>query len=96
MQGVHLHRTGIQHKLRTSCQRHFAVDASFSEDHIAQLEQFREEFAALLRDIELWATGVSRYLQSVAATNNVNVSGIAPITYFVRAKSFRQVAPARG
>ena len=76
-------------------QRHCATDASFSEDHVAQMEQFREEFTALLRDIELWATGISGYLRSMDATNNANVSGIAPITYFVRAKSFRQAAPAR-
>jgi hypothetical protein len=76
-------------------QRHCAVDGSFSEDHIAQMEQFREEFTALLRDIELWATGISGYLQSMAATNHASVSGIAPIIYFVRAKSFRHTTPAR-
>ena len=76
-------------------QQHCAIDTSFSEDQIAKLEQFREEFTALLRDIELWATGISRYLQSMATINHINVSGIAPTTYFVRAKSFRQAAPTR-
>lgn len=93
------HRRHIVQEFNTNYvlryQRHCAVDGSFSEDHIAQMEQFREEFTALLRDIELWATGISGYLRSMDATNNVNVSGIAPIAYFVRAKSFRQAAPAR-
>lgn len=68
-------------------QRQLANMTPLAEHFIAQLEEFREEFNAFLRDVEHWAKGVSNYSQVCGVAEHSSL--FAPADYFERAKSFR-------
>ena len=69
-------------------QRQLATGTPLAENSIAQLEGFREEYNAFLRDVEPWAKGISDYLQSGGVTDHPSLWRIAPVTYFERPRSF--------
>lgn len=60
---------------------------------IDQLEEFREEFAAYLRQVEQWAKSVSEQAQS-RVTDPQRYWSIAPTPSFERVKSFRRTSTA--
>jgi hypothetical protein len=75
-------------------QRKLAATTPLSEDNIARLEEFREEYNAFLRDVEPWAQGIASYLQqSKGVRDHSTLWGLAPTNSFERPKSFRQTKP---
>jgi hypothetical protein len=72
--------------LRT--QRQLANGPPLAEYSVVQLEEFREEYNAFLRDVERWARGVSNYLHSRGVAEQSSLWSLAPADYFERAKSF--------
>lgn len=64
------------------------------ETSIADLEQFREEFAAYLRDFELWGDKV--YEEVRIRTGNPHHWTLAPKASFDKVKSFRRSTAADG
>jgi hypothetical protein len=78
-------------------QRQLAVASAPLPDHsIAELESFREDYNAFLRNVESWAKGVSTYLQSCGVTAHPALWQLAPTTYFERPKSFEKTKSAGG
>lgn len=74
-------------------QRKLAATAQLSEDNIARLEEFREEYIAFLRDVEPWAQGIANYLRAGGVTDQHTLWALAPTNYFERPKSFRRITP---
>jgi len=64
------------------------------EFNIGELESFREEFAAFLRDFEIWAKEIAEYLQSLGVAEFNAMYQFAPTPSFERVKSFRRSTPA--
>lgn len=78
-------------------QRQLAVAATpLPEHNVAELEGFREEYNAFLRDVEPWAKGIANYLQSLGVAEQPAQWRLAPTSYFERAKSFSRTKPAGG
>ncbi len=75
-------------------QRQLATAAPLAEHNIAQLEEFREEYNAFLRDVEPWAKGIANYLQSCGVIAQTALWRLAPTNSFERAKSFGRTKPA--
>jgi hypothetical protein len=70
-------------------QRHLASAATPLPDHnIEELEGFREEYAAFLRDVQPWAKGIANYLQSQGMKDHPLLWRHAPTNYFEKAKPF--------
>jgi hypothetical protein len=61
--------------------------------YIEQLEEFRTEYAAFLRTVELWAKSILKYLESDGVTDHPTLWRLAPVNGFERVKSFEN---ARG
>lgn len=74
-------------------QKHYATGTPLAEHSIAKLEEFREEWAAFLRSVELWAKGISTYLQSLSVTDHPTLWRLAPSMSFERPKSFLRTKP---
>ena len=55
---------------------------------IGQLEEFSTEYAAFLRDVELWAKGMLNYLESGGVTDHPTLWRLAPVNCFERVKTF--------
>lgn len=76
-------------------QRKLAVAKPLSDDSIAQLDEFREEYNAFLRDAELWAQGIANYLQSGGVTDHPTLWRLAPTNHFDRVRSFGRAKPVQ-
>lgn len=75
--------------LRT--QRLFMAAAAPLPDHtLDELEGFRDEYNAFLRNLEPWAKGIAAYLQSLGVTDTPSQWRLAPTIYFERPKSFKK------
>jgi hypothetical protein len=78
-------------------QRQLAVAPTpLPEQNVAELEGFREEYAAFLRDFELWAKGIATYLQSLGGAEHPTLWQLAPTSYFESAKPFSRTKSAGG
>jgi hypothetical protein len=66
------------------------------EHNVAELEGFREEYNAFLRDLEPWAKGIANYLQSLGVAEQPAQWRFAPTSYFERAKSFNRTKSVGG
>jgi hypothetical protein len=75
-------------------QRQLAVANPLPEHSVGELEGFREEYNAFLRDVEPWAKGIGNYLQSFGVTDSPALWRLAPTSYFERPKTFREAKPA--
>jgi hypothetical protein len=72
-------------------QKQLALASSpLPEFNIDELESFREEFAAFLRDFELWEKEIAEYLQSLGLAEFNAMYQFAPTPSFERMKSFRR------
>jgi len=69
-------------------QKELGMVAPLSDHYLDQLEEFREEFAAYLRDLEQWVNAFSA--QAQGRTGESRYWGIAPTCVFERAKTFRR------
>lgn len=69
-------------------QRQLALAAPLPEQNIGELESFREEYNAFLRNVKSWANGIAGYLQSCGVTDVPTLWQLAPTAYFEPAKSF--------
>ncbi len=73
-----------------------AATPPIPEHSIAELESFRDDYNAFLRDVESWAKGIHTYLQSCGVTDHPALWQLAPTPYFERAKSFQKTKSAGG
>jgi hypothetical protein len=70
-------------------QRHFAAATKPLPEHdIEELEGFREEYAAFLRNVQPWAKGIANYLQSQGMKDHPLLWRHAPTNYFEKVKPF--------
>jgi phage host-nuclease inhibitor protein Gam len=69
-------------------QREHATKTPLHEHYIAQLEEFRDEYAAFLRAVESWAKGILNYLASRGATEHPTLWRLAPVNSVERVKPF--------
>jgi hypothetical protein len=76
-------------------QKRLVAAPPMTEDFIAKLEEFREEYAAFLRDVEFWAKGFTTYLGSLGMTDHSTQWRLAPLKSFVRPQSFRITKPVK-
>jgi len=60
------------------------------EQTLDQLETFREEYIAFLRDFELWGKEIAAYLQSLGIAEFNAMYQFAPCSNFERVKSFQK------
>jgi len=75
-------------------QRQLALVPALPEYNLEQLDQFREEYNAFLRDIEPWAKSIGNYLESAAGIADQPILWrTAPTSYFERVPSFRKTKP---
>jgi hypothetical protein len=73
-----------------------AAVTPISEQGVAELEGFREEYNAFLRDLEAWAKGICNYLTSVGVADQPTQWRLGPASYFERAKSFNRTKSVGG
>jgi len=72
-------------------QRLFTSAATPLPEHVLdELEGFREDYNAFLRNLEPWAKGIAAYLQSVGISDTPTQWRLAPVTYFDKPKSFKK------
>jgi hypothetical protein len=60
------------------------------EHVLDELEGFREDYNAFVRNLEPWGKGIAAYLQSVGITDTPTQWRLAPVTYFDKPKSFKK------
>lgn len=60
------------------------------EQTLDQLETFREEYIAFLRDFELWGKEIAAYLQSLGIAEFNAMYQFAPCSNFERVKAFQK------
>ena len=71
-------------------QRLFTSAATPLPEHVLdELEGFREDYNAFLRNVEPWAKGIAGYLQSIGVPDTPTQWRLAPVTYFDKPKSFK-------
>jgi len=63
-----------------------------SEQILDQLETFREEYIAFLREFELWGKEIAAYLESLGIAEFQAMYQFAPCSNFERVKSFQKKA----
>jgi len=73
-------------------QKELGMVAPLGNHYLDQLEEFREEFAAFLRDLEQWVNAFSA--QAQGRIGEPHYWGIAPTCVFERTKTFRRTTVA--
>ncbi len=72
-------------------QRLFTSATPAPPEHVLdELEGFREDYNAFLRNLEPWAKTIATYLQSIGVTDTPTQWRLAPTAYFERPKSFKK------
>jgi hypothetical protein len=72
-------------------QKHIALATTpLPEQTLDQLETFREEYIAFLRDFELWGKEIAAYLQSLGIAEFNAMYQFAPCSNFERVKAFQK------
>jgi hypothetical protein len=70
--------------------------AQLPDHSVEELEAFREEYNAFLRDLSPWSKAVANYLQSEGVADQPTLWQLAPTSYFEKAKSFGRTKSAGG
>jgi hypothetical protein len=76
-------------------QREFTKGAPVQIHYLDQLEEFRDEWNAYLRELESWATTINGYAQKRFGDQNA-FSRIASTAYFERVSTFRRTTASSG
>jgi len=69
-------------------QRELAAKTPLVEHYVAELEEFRDEYAAFLRAVESWAKGILNYLEIGGVADHPTLWRLAPVNSFERVKPF--------
>jgi hypothetical protein len=64
------------------------------EQILDQLETFREEYIAFLREFELWGKEIAAYLESLGIAEFNAMYQFAPCSNFDRVRSFQKKVPS--
>jgi hypothetical protein len=85
--GSLVHRFNTDYALHV--QRQLQQESHFSGHYLAQLEEFRHEYNAFLRDVEHWSKDIANYLQvRYQLLDQSTLWHLAPNMYFERIKAF--------